>query len=230
MRYDAIVFDLGNTLLPWGDAENLAVFRALEETVTRALGPVDGFRERVLALRERVAARRYTTMEEATVAEFVEAFTGGGAPAGLVDAVAETVETAFLGAARIPAPVRPLLERLGGHRPLAVLSNFFLTSPVERLLRREGLMDLFVHVEVSATGGLMKPHPAPFETVRERLGTSWERTLMVGDDFWADIVGGHRAGFLTALTHEHRQDVTSDPRAPEVRADRVLASLDELAD
>ena len=51
---------------------------------------------------------------------------------------------------------------------------------------------------------------------------------MVGDNFWADIVGGHRAGFLTALTREHHQGPTSDPRAPEVVADRVLKSLTEL--
>ena len=101
-------------------------------------------------------------------------------------------------------------------------------APVDRLLKGSGLWDRFVHVEVSATSGFMKPHPAPFDTVRERLGTSMERTLMVGDDFWADIVGGHRAGLLTALTHEHRRDVTEDERVPAIRPDRVLERLHEL--
>ena len=51
---------------------------------------------------------------------------------------------------------------------------------------------------------------------------------MVGDEFWADIVGGHRAGFLTALTHEHRQGPTSDPRTPNITADTVITDLKEL--
>jgi FMN phosphatase YigB (HAD superfamily) len=85
-----------------------------------------------------------------------------------------------------------------------------------------------VHVEVSATSGFCKPHPEPFEIVREKLGVPMERVLMVGDDFWADIVGGHRAGFLTALSHEHRQGPTSDARAPEVSADRILTDLRQL--
>ena len=125
-------------------------------------------------------------------------------------------EIAYAATAPMPLP-RP--------RP-AVASE--VASPVERLLRETGLWDRFVHVEVSATGGYRKPHPAPFDAVRERLGTPMERTLMVGDDFWADVVGGHRAGLLTALTHEHRRDRTSDPRAPGIRADRVLAALGEL--
>jgi FMN phosphatase YigB (HAD superfamily) len=82
---------------------------------------------------------------------------------------------------------------------------------------------------VSSTGGWMKPHPEPFEKVRMALGTEMERTLMVGDDFFADIVGGYRAGLLTALTHEYHRMEPHDARAPEVSADRILSSLDELA-
>ena len=101
-------------------------------------------------------------------------------------------------------------------------------EPIEASLKHAGLWDLFVHVEVSATSGLAKPHPSLFDTVRQHLDTPMERILMVGDEFWADIVGGHRAGFLTALTHEYRQGPTSDGRAPEVSADRVITSLQEL--
>ncbi|MHC4732098.1 MAG: HAD family hydrolase, partial [Planctomycetota bacterium] len=134
----------------------------------------------------------------------------------------------FLRNARFPDGIRELLERLARRRPLAVLSNFFMTPPVEAVLRRADLFDLFRHVEVSATSGFMKPHPAPFGIVLEELGTPAERTLMVGDDYWADVVGGHRAGLLTALTQEHRQGPTSDPRTPDIAADRVIRSVAEL--
>ena len=226
--YDAIVFDLGNTLVPWGEPQSRALYGALERTVTAALGPQPDFLARVLQLRDAVLARKHGTMRETSVAEFVGAFCGGTVPDGLAGAVAETVHTTFLDVAHLPDGVRGLLERLGERYRLALLSNFFLTSPVEALLDRDGIRDLFAHVEVSATHGFLKPHPAPFQTVRERLGTRAERTLMVGDDFWADIVGGHRAGFRTAQTLQHRTDVTGDPRAPGIRADRILTSLREL--
>jgi FMN phosphatase YigB (HAD superfamily) len=226
MRFDAIVFDLGNTLVPWGDAESLALLDAMRIPLEGALGPIPDLPERTIRARDALEAR--PTLREVTTAEFVEAVAGLPPAPPLVAALEAAVHDAFPRIARVPDGVPALLDRLGRDRPLAVLSNFFLTSPIERLLRETGLRDRFVHVEVSATGGYRKPHPAPFDTVRERLGTAMERTLMVGDDFWADVVGGHRAGFLTALTHEHRRDRTSDPRAPGVRADRVLEGLGEL--
>ena len=228
MRQDAIVFDLGNTLLPWGDTESAALYTALARTLADALGPRPDFSKRAQRLREVVGDRKYTTMREATVEEYVEIFLGGPAKPDLVDAVGRTVQDVFLEHARFPDGTRELLERLARRCPLAVLSNFFMTPPVEEVLRRAGLFDLFRHVEVSATSGFMKPHPTPFAIVLGKLGTPAERTLMVGDDYWADIVGGHRAGLQTALTHEHRQDPPSDPRTPDILPDRVIRSLAEL--
>jgi len=231
MRFDAVVFDLGNTLLPWGEAEAKTLYTALRDAFEASCGPMPDFFERAFRARDAlIREREETTLREVTAQEFADAVSGGVAPADLVDAVVETTHHSFLETCVIPEGVSGLLKRLGRSRPLAVLSNFFLTEPVEAVLRRDGLWERFVHVEVSATQGFMKPHPAPFETVREKLGTPHERTLMVGDDFWADIVGGHRAGFLTALTHQYRKGPTSDPRAPGVRPDRILQSLHELED
>jgi putative hydrolase of the HAD superfamily len=228
MRYDAIVFDLGNTLLPWGDDQSETLYAALAKTLTDALGPVPDFLERAQRLRDAVGGRKYTTMREASVEEYVDVFCDGDAPAGLADAVGRTVHEVFLEHTRFPENTRERLERLADRHPLAVLSNFFMTGPVEFVLKRAELFDLFRHVEVSATSGFMKPHPTPFRIVLDELGTAPERTLMVGDDYWADIVGGHRAGMPTALTHEHRQGPTSDPRTPDIAPDRVISSIAEL--
>lgn len=228
MRYAAIVFDLGNTLLPWGEEESEALYAALAKTLTDALGPVPDFLERAQRLRDAVGGRKYTTMREATVEEYVDIFCNGDVPAGLADAVGRTVHEVFLARARFPGGTRDLLQRLAQRHPLAVLSNFFMTEPVEVVLRRADLYDLFRHVEVSASSGYMKPHPEPFRIVMEKLGTPAEKTLMVGDDYWADVVGGHRAGLLTALTHEHRQGPASDPRTPDIAPDRVIKRLAEL--
>jgi FMN phosphatase YigB (HAD superfamily) len=231
MRFDGVVFDLGNTLLPWGDDHTRALYEALRKAFESSLGPMPEFFERAFRARDAlISEREATTLREVTVEEFVDEVCGGPAPAGLVEKVAEATHDAFVSICVFPEGLSDLLERLGRKRPLAVLSNFFMTVPVETALKRAGLWDHFVHVEVSATGGYMKPHPAPFETVREKVGTDHERTLMVGDDFWADVVGGFRAGLLTALTRQFRQGPLSDARAPAVRADRVIESLHELED
>ena len=226
MEFDAIIFDFGNTLVPWGEQQG----RALYESVHSALDPIDDFQAKARrAHMGLVRERENGSMREVTCAEFVSKIMGANQPPELIERVAAEAHRAFVELCEIPDHVRPLLERLGERYKLAVLSNFFLEGPVEEVLQRGGLWDLFVHVEISAREGWMKPHPAPFDTVRAALGTDFERTLMVGDDFFADVVGAYRAGLLTALTHEYQQMEPFDARAPEVSADRILSSLDELA-
>jgi FMN phosphatase YigB (HAD superfamily) len=228
MRFDAVVLDLGNTLLPWGDRESAALYQRLERTLREAAGPLPDFTARAHRARTELDRKR-TTMREATVAELLDCFLDRPAPPGLAETVERDVSRAFLDICRFPEGTRETLEKLARRQPLAVLSNFFLTGPIEELLDREGLTRYFAHIEVSATSGWMKPHGTPFTRVREALKLDGGRALMVGDDFWADIVGGTRAGFETALTHEHRQDAPSDPAAPGVTPGRILRRLDELA-
>ena len=227
MRYGAIVLDLGNTLLPWGERESTLLYGALGRTLAGAIGPRPDFAARAQHARETLDRKR-TTMREATVEELLACFLDEPPPAGLAETVELEIGRAFKDICRFPEGTRGILERLARRQPIALLSNFFLTGPIEELLDREGLTRYFAHIEVSATSGWVKPHGTPFTRVREALNLDHGRALMVGDDFWADIVGGHRAGFETALTHEHRQDEPSDPHAPGVRPGRILKSLDEL--
>jgi FMN phosphatase YigB (HAD superfamily) len=225
VQFDAIIFDFGNTLIPWGPQQGLALYHAVRDV----LDPIEDFDARARqAHMGLVRERENGSMAEVTCAEFVSAILGEPAPEELVKRAEAAAGAAFVELAVVPEHVRPLLDKLRARYRLAVLSNFFLEGPVEEVLRRSGLAEYFDHVEVSASGGWMKPHPEPFDKVRAALGTQMERTLMVGDDFFADIVGGYRAGLLTALSHEYHQAEPSDARAPEVTPDRILTSLHEL--
>ena len=231
MHIDAIVFDLGNTLVPWDEPETQALYEALREPFEEACGPLPDFLARARRARdELIAERENGNMREVTVEEFVDAVSDGRATDGLIERVAEVSHRSFIEQCRVPPELPGLLDRLGRDYSLAVLSNFFMDAPVHVLLEQADLAQRFKHVEVSATSGYMKPHSVPFEIVLERLGTAPERTLMVGDNFFADIVGGQRAGLRTALTVQYRQGPRSDPRAPEVRADLVLGELRDLDD
>lgn len=69
-----------------------------------------------------------------------------------------------------------------------------------------------------------KPEPLIFRYALERLGTSPEETLVVGDNLDTDIRGGRDAGMDTLLVYT---GVTApgDSRASEVRATHALADL-----
>ena len=229
MRVDGLIFDFGNTLFPWSEEQSLRLFEGLEPVFREACGPMENFaaeakRQSNAMQRERDA----TDFREPTVRCLVERMCPDHADDELVDRVTARLHETFVSLCRMPDGLRATLEELGRDRPLALLSNYLLTESVEEVLERDEVRDCFEHVEVSATRGFRKPHPEPFEAVREALGTPMERTMMVGDTFFADIVGGHRAGLLTALTQQYAQGPTSDPRAPEVKPDLVIQHLSEL--
>jgi 4-nitrophenyl phosphatase len=72
-----------------------------------------------------------------------------------------------------------------------------------------------------------KPSPYLYQVALERLGTSAEETLAVGDRLETDILGGQRAGMRTALVLSGvstREDVDRCPTPP----DLVAADLAEL--
>ncbi|HWR65063.1 MAG TPA: HAD-IA family hydrolase, partial [Bellilinea sp.] len=72
-----------------------------------------------------------------------------------------------------------------------------------------------------------KPSPYLYQVALERLGTSAEETLAVGDRLETDILGGQRAGMRTALVLSGvstRADVDRWPTPP----DLVAADLAEL--
>ena len=223
--FDAIILDFGNTLIPWTKKQGLALYHAVRD----ALPPIEDFDAKARAAHMGLVRERENgSMKEVTAAEFVGAILQSDPPPELVEAARRSAHEAFLRLVQVPAHVAPTLARLKERYRLGLLSNFFLEGTVEEVLAENRLDQYFDHVEVSSRGGKMKPHPEPFETVRNALGTAMERTLMVGDDFFADIVGGFRAGLLTALSHEYVQADPFDERAPEVKPDRILRSLDEL--
>lgn len=87
---------------------------------------------------------------------------------------------------------------------IAVLSNIGID--IRDCLARNGLDRLVDQVVLSYEVGVVKPDPAIFATVLERLGATGERTLMVGDSP-RDDVGGAALGIRTLLLPRTRGPV-----------------------
>ncbi len=67
-------------------------------------------------------------------------------------------------------------------------------------LEAHGLLQYFPDCRISAAdAGYLKPHPSIFQQALERIGTAPENTIFVGDNPTADIAGGQAAGMRTVL-------------------------------
>lgn len=67
----------------------------------------------------------------------------------------------------------------------------------KRLLESLGVLDAFDSVTTSEEVGRKKPDQAMFETALEKAGVAPERSVMIGDRYSHDMVGGHEAGMTT---------------------------------
>lgn len=87
--------------------------------------------------------------------------------------------------------------------PLAVVSNW--QSGLSHFCTELGLSPFFEHVLSSADVGIEKPDARIFLDACDRLGTSPEHTLHVGDTHFDDYVGATSAGLQAVLIDRTNQ-------------------------
>jgi putative hydrolase of the HAD superfamily len=114
----------------------------------------------------------------------------------------------------IEPEMRVLLARLreAGRVRLGLLSNS--TRGREGRLRENGVAALFDAILCSGDAGVMKPHPASYRLMAERLGVRAERCFMI-DDAPTNVEAARALG-LRAHLFEHD------------RLPRLIAELEEL--
>ena len=252
---EAVTFDFGNTLVPVSAAGLAKVVETTARDVAARLGPfdVDLFvavwgEERDRQFAEDVPAMREVDLEERML-RVVARLRGMAAPHGdgaWDDASAagysrpeelrwavEAYSRAFVDVIPAPAGVEPLLARLARRFRLGILSNWPLAVTIDRFAAVAGWERHLTAIVVSQRVGVIKPDPAIFRAAEALLGVSPQAILHVGDDWAADVVGGHGAGWRTALLRTRPDDSPlpwGGPAMDEVMADVEIDSLEELAE
>ena len=217
MTFDAVVFDLDNTLCRrTGDVDTayrrafdrvgVDPFGAPEELWAALDGPPDpddraGYLGAGVA---RVAARHgRSDVDPVAVAT------------ALLDEI-DNSEVEFLpGAERALAAAR----KLG---PVGILTN----GPERRQRPKIEALGLDTAVDAIVYAGdrpRRKPHVDPFEVILSALGVAADRTLYVGDSLAYDVAGAHNAGLEVAW-------LRGDDDAGEYDPEYVLDSLTDLED
>jgi HAD superfamily hydrolase (TIGR01509 family) len=148
-----------------------------------------------------------------------------------VDWAVEAYSEAFIATmAPLPDAETTLRDAHARGFRLGVLSNWPYAPTIERYVEQREWGPYLRAVVVSQRVGVIKPHPAIFATTADRLGLQPSALLHVGDDWAADVVGAHGAGWRSAYLRGHQADtpLPTSVRDASVEPDLELDRLAEL--
>lgn len=213
MPFRAVLFDIGDTLWhsraapPAGEFRRLAAERAAEELRRLSLShPDPGLVSRSVwaAMEEAMRKARKGDLAEPDYGQVAE---GALAALGLRVSAADAgrlLEATYIsgiegGKAPFPDARSTLLElRRRGFLLAAVTNRAFGGDRFRADLSDAGLDIGWDAEAVSVEVGYLKPHPAIFRWVLERLHVQADEALMVGNSLAEDVLGAQRLGIRAA--------------------------------
>ena len=127
---------------------------------------------------------------------------------------------------RTPGAVEALRWCKAQGLSVAVLTNTLSRGDAEVRgdSERLGLGASVDHVVSSYSTGWAKPHPAMFRRALAFFGSAPEQTVMIGDEFAADVVGAKRAGMRAVWVSAAAGELPDHAERP----DAIISSLLEL--
>ena len=82
---------------------------------------------------------------------------------------------------------------------LGLVTNRINVERFHELMDQMSLWSHFDLVLAAGEAGASKPDPQIFVVALDRLGTTAQESIYVGDNYWADVVGARRAGVTPVL-------------------------------
>lgn len=243
-RYQAILFDLFNTVAIW-QPERLPPFEwrgkttpstmgILRETVEKHVtaAPFEAFLDALWETNDELGKRRTSDMREIpSIERFALTLEKMGYPSAFdTRRVAEILSLRHMellaSAVEIPDTHVDFLRRVGDHYSLALVSNFDHSPTARNILARDGAADYFDPIVISDDHGWRKPHPIIFTDTLNKLGVAAEDALYVGDSVEDDIVGAKGAGLDVAWVNSRGSELPPDSPEP----DYIVTAIPALAD
>ncbi|MFC2030323.1 HAD-IIIA family hydrolase [Chloroflexota bacterium] len=239
-RYDAILFDLGYTLVFFEPPQEIIVQEALlaagdERSVDEIKAAADvvwGNYHRDAATVTFPATEQYDRDTQLALIRDLLTELGLAGDKRHRQAYTESLESRY----SKPGTIRPYTEvgevlttlRQEGYS-LGIVSNW--SWNLRDRVSQVGLEHFFELVWASAYAGCNKPHPKIFAQALDRMqpaGLAPERVLYVGDSYQHDVVGARNAGLDVVLLD--RDGTADDPGCPVVGNLYGLIGLLDAAD
>jgi len=239
-RFDAVLFDLGNTLIYFdGDwskilpqADAALIFSLL------ALGLVFDAGSFLKEFQKRLES--YFILRDAELIEYTTAFILRKLLQdwGFLEIPDRLITTALEGHYRVlQAYWKPEVDAIPtlvslhqrGYR-LAIVSNAGDNADVQALIDKANIRSYFDLIISSAKAGIRKPNPRIFTDVLDKLGVPPDRAVMVGDTLSADILGAQNAGVYKIWITRRADKIANSVHIDTIHPDAVITTLLELPD
>lgn len=239
-RFEALIFDLGSTLIyfdgNWSKIYSQASAELLRYLKSAGL-TLDGeaFLEEFNARLEKYYAEREAEFIEYTTAYNLRVLLAEWGYPKVPDAVIEPALEAMYSVSQAhwkpEADAIPTLKQLRERDyRLGLISNAADDADVQALVDKAYLRPYFEVIFSSAAAGIRKPHPRIFEMALQALEAAPSSAVMVGDTLGADILGAHNSGIFS-IWITRRADVPANrAHADTIKPDAMVASLSEIPD
>ena len=230
----AIVFDYGNTLVPFRPEELAQYGAILSQALKDHFGPFDEdqffrFREasRMEPYQGDPPSYRENDMRDITT-RLVRELYNHEITLEELDDLQQVRHDAFLKVIRVEAHVSDVLTSLNEHWALGILSNYPDGPAVKTSLKNIGLAHFFSSVVVSGDWEYIKPHPLVFAASLKELGVTAQEVLFVGDNWLADIQGAKRLGMQAVYITQWTTLDHFEPQSGDHPADATINHITEL--
>lgn len=210
-RIEGILFDLGDTLLDFGDVDVMSVFRAGAErayeylkSIGQPVPSLSSYHSRQLwAIRWRCAVSRLIRREfdSSKVLSRVSRRMGQSLTGEQLDELSWCFYEPLSRHGTLADDTVETLQALrGAGVKMGIVSNTFLSGRIlDRHLAQAGLLDLMEVRVYSSQVGWRKPDRRIFEAALDQADLSPARTLFVGDRPDIDVRGANRVGMISVL-------------------------------
>jgi YjjG family noncanonical pyrimidine nucleotidase len=118
---------------------------------------------------------------------------------------------------------KELLDHLHGRYTMHIITNGFAEIQAVKMNTSE-IAHYFTHVITSENANAKKPDPLVFQYAMEISGTTAAESLMIGDNYEADILGAKGVGLDTVFYNQQGQ-VVNDPPTYDIRHWRELMAI-----
>lgn len=195
-RYEAILFDVDDTLLDFKQSEHVALGQMLASYNVQMTNELKQQYEVINGELWRAFERGEVAREDVLFGRHTQLFQALGMEIDGIDVENRYREHLHQGVHIIDGALE-LVQELSEDYPLYIVTNGVTDTQFKRL-EVSGLLPYFKEVFVSDATGSQKPMKPFFDYVFNRIpGLSAERGLIVGDSLTADIAGGRMAGLDT---------------------------------
>jgi putative hydrolase of the HAD superfamily len=237
-RYDAILFDLGSTLIyfnaSWPEVTQRASQALFDQLARDGLQLdrepfIDTFRNR---LNDYYVERDTEFIEYTTTYILKDVLEAWGYPApsdGILRRALDAMYTVSQKHWQPEDDAHATLQTLHalGYQ-LGIISNAGDDKDVQTLVDQAQLRPYFGLVLSSAALGIRKPNPRIFMFALERLGVAPVRAAMIGDTLGADILGAQNAGIFDIWITRRADTPANRGHAETILPSAIINTLAEL--